>query len=96
MEFIRSIYMYIYITTGILANILNKSVYRTCHLQLGHFLISMSIASHKRGRHLKVDRVILHSFDLDATLNKTTFANTPNARIGRCTQSPHRIKHSKL
>ena len=41
----RSIDM-IYITTGIRENTLNKSVYRTCHLQLNHFLILLSIASH--------------------------------------------------
>ena len=32
--------------TGILTNILNKSVHRTCHPELGHFLILLSMASH--------------------------------------------------
>ena len=74
--------MFIYITTGILANILNKSVYRTCHLQLGHFLISMSIASHKRGRHLKVDRVILQFFTFYyITSNITLYPSVQNCKV---------------
>ena len=35
--------------------------------------------------------VLLQSFDLEATLNKTTFPNTPNARWGYGTQYPQRI-----